>query len=314
MGLRVNGSHLYVLDAKFGLFRIPLAKSYVKDHLLKPDIEIYQSNRTVFFNSFVFDPIHSHLVYLSITSLRYNVDRVPYSLFEHEATGQVVALDLRSGKVTKIASGLHFANGIEVSSDAKWLFVSETTAFRLRRIELKRVHEHLFVVSATGNEELELQTFGAQLPGEPDNIVAFKGKLLVGFALARSDGKWIVSDYLASWPSLRRGLLRILYAVSVPLEYLVTLLDTLKLPAFSMIRHEANKYSFDFWSGYVIYNLAPNKGAFAVIDQETGAIETLYALPDTSFVSEAAIVPGTDTILVGSFRNPFIGVLKGLKI
>jgi hypothetical protein len=297
LGMRVKDDYLYVLEAKSGLFRINLITLKIQ-HLIK-DIELYEKSATIFFNSFVFDPIDEDRMYISITSLRYNVDRVPYSLFEHESSGKVITFALKSGQIDQIASDLHFANGLEISSSHRWLFIAQTTASEINRLDLDQLRRHLLRPNIVALPKV--QTFTGPLPGEPDNIVAYGDKLLVGFAVARTDGKLLPGDYLAAYPRVRRYILSLLSLASWPFKVL------------SNVSSAFEKIAFDLWSGYSIYNLAPAKGAFALVDQESGAIDVLYDLSGIAFVSEAAAIPGTDAILIGSFCNRFIGLIRGFK-
>ena len=98
----------------------------------------------------------------------------------HSCTGRVIALHPDTGEATVIADGFAFANGLGLSDDEKTLFVSETYAYDIKRIDL-----------TTG----EVAPFLTNLPGFPDNITKGPdGKFWVGFNGERSDALDGISD------------------------------------------------------------------------------------------------------------------------
>jgi sugar lactone lactonase YvrE len=99
---------------------------------------------------------------------------------EHRPTGRVLAY--RSGKIEVVADGLSFANGIVLSGDGRSLFVAETGAYRVWRID-------------AGARKLDLRRGPRQgaevildrLPGFPDNLMrGMDGRIWLGLVKPRT--------------------------------------------------------------------------------------------------------------------------------
>lgn len=55
---------------------------------------------------------------------------------EMEAPGQIVRIELATGKTSMLAEGLRFPNGITLTADGRWLMVAESVTHRVLRFEL----------------------------------------------------------------------------------------------------------------------------------------------------------------------------------
>ena len=106
----------------------------------------------------------------------------------HSCTGRVIAYHPDTGKAEVLADGLAFANGLSLSADERSLFVCETYAYAVDRLDLE-----------TG----ELSPFLTNLPGFPDNLTrGQEGRFWVGFNGERSDAL----DAISGRPFLRKCL------------------------------------------------------------------------------------------------------------
>lgn len=104
----------------------------------------------------------------------------------HTCTGRVIAYHPETDEAEVIAEGFAFANGLGLSADEKSLFVSETYAYDIKRINLE-----------TGAAE----PFLTNLPGFPDNITkGLDGRYWVGFNGERSNAL----DAISQKPFLRK--------------------------------------------------------------------------------------------------------------
>ena len=98
----------------------------------------------------------------------------------HTCTGRVIAFHPDTGEASVLADGLAFANGIGLSADEKALFVCETYAYAITRIDIE-----------TGTATPLL----TNLPGFPDNLTkGLDGRFWVGFNGERSDALDAISD------------------------------------------------------------------------------------------------------------------------
>ncbi|WP_328994036.1 SMP-30/gluconolactonase/LRE family protein [Kribbella sp. NBC_01245] len=94
-------------------------------------------------------------IYFTDSSTRFSVDEWMADLLEHSATGRLFRRTT-DGKVTKLADGLAFPNGVALSADGNTLFFVETAGYRLLKLDL-----------TTEGAKPELVVM---LPGLPDNI------------------------------------------------------------------------------------------------------------------------------------------------
>jgi sugar lactone lactonase YvrE len=121
-------------------------------------------------------------------------------IMEQSATGRVLAHDPATGQTRIVAHGLSFANGIALGNDGHTLFVNETGRYRIWKIDGR-------------SRELDVRRGSPQatvlldnLPGYPDNLMrGSEGRIWVGLFKPRNP----MADRLATWPSLRKVLLRL---------------------------------------------------------------------------------------------------------
>lgn len=296
LGLRENGTFLYALEAGTGLYRISLP-DHKKEHLSK---KLAPSDPLIY-NDLVFDPKQENLVYITISTNRWYLDRIAYSILEHDKSGFVIAFDIKTGKWTKISEGHGLANGIEVTADNKYLLVSETNTYSIKKIELEQARE-IFKGSQPAANASELELFGLELPGEPDNIRRdpVTGDILVGMFTVRPDTK-LFRDFLCHWPFMRKAIGRLAYTVSVGLDYFSTNLYS---------NHAIEELSRDLYMGHFIYKTIPQRdGSVLKLDGQTGKLKQALGSSTFNSVSEAIIDRNGD-LYFGSFRNPFLGRVK----
>jgi sugar lactone lactonase YvrE len=121
-------------------------------------------------------------------------------IIEHRSTGRVLAWH-PGGQVEVVADGLSFANGIVLSPDGSALFVAESSAYRVWRID-------------TGARGLDLQRGPSpqarvlldRLPGFPDNLMrGMDGRIWLGLAAPRTAS----ADAMANRPWVRKLALRL---------------------------------------------------------------------------------------------------------
>ena len=86
---------------------------------------------------------------------------------EESATGRVLVHDPKSGVTRVLASGLSFANGVALSTDERWLFVNETSRYRIWRLPIGARNLEL-----SGGPNGGAAIVFDNLPGFPDNLCA----------------------------------------------------------------------------------------------------------------------------------------------
>lgn len=121
-------------------------------------------------------------------------------IIEGASTGRILEYDPATKATRVVALGLSFANGVALSADEQFLFVSETGKFRVLKVA---VAANGLKIGATSPQATVLLD---NLPGYPDNLMrGLNGKIWLGFAKPRNP----VADNMADKPWLRRLSLRL---------------------------------------------------------------------------------------------------------
>ncbi len=119
-------------------------------------------------------------------------------ILEHGGHGNVYAFDPASGAVTRLMTGLNYANGVAVSKDGRFLLVAETGQYRILKYWL------------SGELQGTTEVLIDNLPGFPDNIKSgMNGRFWIGFAAPRNQ----LLDQLSDKPFIRKVVQRLPPAV-----------------------------------------------------------------------------------------------------
>ncbi|MET0820453.1 MAG: SMP-30/gluconolactonase/LRE family protein [Aeromicrobium sp.] len=96
-------------------------------------------------------------VWFTDSSTKFGFEHWRGDLMEHRPTGRLFRRD-PDGTLAVVLDDLAFANGVALAQDESFVVVAETAGYGLRRIWL------------SGERAGAVETFGALLPGFPDNI------------------------------------------------------------------------------------------------------------------------------------------------
>jgi sugar lactone lactonase YvrE len=119
-------------------------------------------------------------------------------ILEHGGHGSIYSFDPATGAVTRLMSGLNYANGIAVSDDGHFLLVAETGQYRILKYWLD------------GEAQSRIDVLIDNLPGFPDNIKSgMNGRYWIGFAAPRNH----LLDQLSDKPYIRKIVQRLPPAV-----------------------------------------------------------------------------------------------------
>lgn len=130
-------------------------------------------------------------IWFTESTNRYDFEQYRGAMFEHRASGRLFKLE-PDGQVKVVLEGLHFANGITLTSDESAVIFAETDGYRLNRLWIRGPH--------TGKREILLNN----LPGFPDNISRINnGKFWVAMVTPRNQ----MLDRLGTMPAFIRKLL-----------------------------------------------------------------------------------------------------------
>lgn len=125
---------------------------------------------------------------------RYDFEQYTGAMLEHRPSGRLFRRT-RDGKVEVVLEGLHFANGITLSTDEQAVIFSETDGYRISRFWI------------SGLRAGTIERLAENLPGFPDNISRMQnGKFWVAMVTNRNS----MLDRLGAMPALlRKGLWQI---------------------------------------------------------------------------------------------------------
>lgn len=181
-------------------------------------------------------------IWFSDASMRYGYADSLFDFIEGQPTGRLLSYDPVS-RVTRVhLDKLHFANGVALGPEDKYVLINETGAGRIHRLWLQ------------GGKEGMRDLFASGLPGTPDNI-SFNGKdtFWVAMPMLRSAG-----DALAAYPLVRK------------------LLSHLPM---TILQRSASPYSFVVGldlNGEVVQNLQDSNAGFKMITSANECDGSLY--------------------------------------
>ena len=113
-------------------------------------------------------------------------------IVEGAASGRVLEYDPATKKTRTIARGYSFSNGVALSQDERWLFMTETGRYRIWKLDLAGTSAPRVLID--------------NLPGYPDNLMRGRdGRIWAGLVKPREAD----ADKLADTPFMRQSLRRL---------------------------------------------------------------------------------------------------------
>lgn len=296
--IRFLNDTLYVVEGHTGLYKVD-TKTGAKE-LLGPK----PLNKINLYNSFAFDPVEPNLVYLVVSTTRWDVVNIVWALFEQDSTGHLVVLDVNTGKRAVILEELRLPNGIAVDGKRDQLLVTETLKSSVSSVALKDLRA-AFKVAKDGDKlkGVEKKSLIPLLPGFPDNIVVAGDKAYIALPFVKLNGKELI-DHLGTMPQIRKAVSRFSFGLGKALEYVCN----------NFYHHPLLETAYrELKCGHVFYRATQSDRA-AVVEYNlaTGA-SRLFGSNTFGFISEA-VPDGNGNLLIGSFRSPFIVKQKGLGV
>lgn len=289
--LRFFNNTLYAIEAGTGLYSIDIKTG--KKKFLGPNPPL---SKPVLYNSFAFDPKEPNLVYISVSSTKWDLQNIIWSIIELESSGQLIALDISTGKRVVVANQLMLANGIDIDAKRERLLISETTKSQVSSISLASIRD-AFRRAKDGDKAIapvEKVPLISVVPGNPDNIIVQGDLAYIALPFPKPNGRELI-DHLATMPTVRKAIGRVQFAVGKALQYVHK----------NFYQDPLLKVAYlELMSGHLIYRVMnPDQSAVLEYNLATGS-SRLLGSKGFSFVSEA--VPENGHLLLGSFRSPFI--------
>lgn len=292
--LRFLNDTLYALESYTGLYEIDIRTG--KKSLVGPK----SSNRVNLFNSFAFDPKEPNIVYITVSSTKWDLHTIVWSIFERDSTGQILALDIKSRKSVVIVDGLLTPNGIDVDVKRDRLVFSQTVLGEIGSINLEQVRTQF--KNAEDGSRLKNVLKSALIPlvpGCPDNIIIEGDIAYIALPFVKPNGNDLV-DHLSTMPTVKKAYARLVYGLGKILEYICK----------NVYHHTTLEIAYqEIMSGHINYSIIKtDKSAVIEYNLSTGTSRFLGS-NTFGFLSEA-VPDGDGNLLLGSFRSPFIVKVK----
>ena len=144
-----DDGHLLVCDADEGLLAVD-----VDDGSIEPLVTAFEGEPLTCTNNAAIAA--DGTVWFTDSSRKFPVHHYKGDIIEHTGTGRLFRRD-PDGTVTVAMDGLHFANGVTLDPDERFVLVAETGMYRILRLWL------------TGDQQGRVEPF-AEMPGFPDNL------------------------------------------------------------------------------------------------------------------------------------------------
>ncbi|XP_064486172.1 uncharacterized protein LOC135398717 [Ornithodoros turicata] len=286
LGLRFDKSgRLFVMDAYYGINVVDVKTGFVSP-LVPGGVEV--GNKPFLFgNDLVIDDTDGS-IYFTETSGKWPLNKIVYSIMEHENSGRLLKYNPATKKVTVLLEDLYTPNGIELSYDNKSVLFSELTKKRVLRYHIK------------GEREGDLDVFADKLPGEVDNIRRSKsGGYWLAFACGRSRDSPIVADRLGEFPLVRKSLVRFLYLLGSALKYVTRYYDA---PALKDVAAQLE-------NAWVVYETLPKYGLIVEVNKNGEVVQSLHS-PSGKISLISEVLEHDGYLYLGSFRNNYLGRIQ----
>lgn len=295
--LRFHNDQLYAIEANTGLYLIDIES---KAKILKAKTPA--SHRKYFYNSFTFDPKLPNMVYITMSSTRWDLQNIMWSFLENEFSGYLIAKDLVSGKTVRFLQSLAMVNGIDVDVRGDRLIYSETLAAKVSALDLGQVRA-AFKSADNGQliTTLKPTVLLDSLPGNPDNVMVQGDTAFIAVPIVQTP--FLESmDYFLKKPAVRIFLAKSLFMLG-------RLCKVVNEKLGSEILARAHR---ELVSGLVIYKLAETRVSAVVEYNLRSGAKRLHGSDIVAYISEAQLDHQGNFVL-GSFRNPWIQRVKYIK-
>lgn len=203
LGLKFDAAgNLYVADAYYGIFKYNIQTGQ-KTLLVGANEEI-EGKKSKFINDL--DVAKDGTVYFSVSSTTFPLYDGLFAALA-PGDGRLVKYDPQSKKVSVLADGLLFPNGVALSSNEDFLVFSETVSARVMRYDLK------------GNKKGTVSVFAEGLPGLPDNIrIDGQGGFYVSLVQIADESHPALPVVLGPFPNIRKFLSRVIFLLELPFD------------------------------------------------------------------------------------------------
>ena len=309
LGMKVDPDDpnlLHVLDAFTGIYSINLKTKEVKLIYDIKDDKIDHGKPMVFIDDFAKD---GSKFYITDSTEGLEEDSAFLAITSYDSSGRVIEFDTETKKITTLATGLAFPNGIEITDDKNSVLVVELTRHVLWKIYVR------------GPKRGQKEALNTNLPGWGDNIRRSTRKdretYWIAFFNTANNIKRVTC--LSDKPALARGIANFLYNIASGIEWvnrvLIAPLEVSQLKPLQELLGYLNK--FIKGGGPYLIGMKMH-GLLIEVDSEGKIIRSLHS-PDgkMSAYSEAREViesDGSKVLYIGSAFNDYVGKLKLEKV
>lgn len=295
LGLRFDSKGiLYVVDAFLGIKKIDVASGRVET-VFDPRGVVVDGQEILFLDDIAIDEgagsKGGHVFYATDVSGKYDLDVCFITMLSGDRSGRVVRYDSDSQKVSVVASGIKFPNGIELQDDKQAVIVSEIAARKLLRIIIK------------GKDSGKVLPLNPNLPCMVDNVrrSARQDQETYWLACFGAHKQRDLIDEMRNYPFISKAVVRFNFN-----------LGTLIMKVGQTFAFDAiTDFGYHVRGGELVLLLDPVKKAGMVLEADRNG-QILKSLQDPqgklSLFSEVHEVRknGKRHLYLASFTNPFV--------
>jgi len=286
LGLRFNSKgDLYVADAYYGLYKVDIKTGGVKCLYKSSDKVGGKASAVV--NDLDIDETTGD-IYFSDSSTKWPLRHGVYGLLENGGHGRLMHYSAKTGKVSILLDGLHFANGVQLSPKGDFVLVSESFRYRVHRYYLR------------GPKKGSSDIFFDNLPGVPDNIrLSSKGHFWIALCTARVPDQFNAFEALLPFPSVRKVIGRLIYVTSTALTKLT---EVYPLEPVQQFAYKLGGFGF-------FQALTPKHGVVVEVSEIGRIVRSLHS-PSGSVVAASQVTEHKGILYIGSPWHNFVAMLK----
>lgn len=260
--MRFLNDTLYALETNHGLFKVDVTRGQLTP--VGPKTHLSHNN---LYNGFAFDPKESNIAYVTTSSTRWRLHQIIWSALELENSGQILGIDIVTGKRVVLVDNLMMPNGLDVDVKRDQIIYSETTNSRISSLSLSGART-AFKLSKDGDKQVKNlipKVLVSTLPGSPDNIVVKNDIAYIAIPFIRLDGKEF-QDLLSDKPTIRKAIGRLVFGFGKILQLIYE--NVYQHPKLETAYRELTSGHFLYYvihkdkSGIIEYNLDTNSQRF----------------------------------------------------
>ena len=277
---------LVVCDSYLGIYRI--SRDFKTAELLISPETVVEGKQIRVFNSLVV--MDDDTLYYTHSDSNFDLHEGVFMLLG-DGSGRLMKFDSKTKTHEVLADGFQFANGIAITTDHKYLLVSETGKGLIWKYHL------------VGETKGDIEKL-VQMPGFTDNIKPSgrPGTYITAIVVPiNKDKRHVLVDGFYRYPSVCKLITRSLYLIKSAAKYLNENVQRL------VILDKVEYYLANFVSLDPVTDPGSKKAILVEFDEAGKVLESWHSTTESGVGHIAEGYKHGDYIYLGSFRNHYFG-------